>query len=406
MSEMSGVSGPSVEPTRELSRKVAIVGVGNTDYGDDYRRARAGDPTYVPPDAEGLARIAFDRALADCGLSRSDVDGLYSTVGYGAVAPESVATTLGIDARHLSAWGVIMAGIVPAAVDALQSGACDTLALVYAATSRANARQFGGQTYVGGGRDSYYYYHPWGWSSQAAHWALMFRHYQTQYGASEEDLGSVAVTLRQHASLNGQAIMRDPLSVTDYLASRYIVRPLHLFDLCLVNDGAVCIILRRDDMARDLPHVPVHVAGWGDAAIKNKKLHYMVKERLRPQLQEAGRQALDMAGLSLPDMHHFQGYDASTIHLINQLEGYGFVGDGEGLDFCKEGRMSIGGELPVNTSGGLLSEAYMHGWNHVVEATRQLRHEAGDRQVSDVETSMFSLATTESAHPLILTRGA
>ena len=113
-----------------------------------------------------------------------------------------------------------------------------------------------------------------------------------------------------------------------------------------------------------------------------------------------------MAGMDLSDIHHFQGYDASSIHLINQVEGYGFVEPGEGLDFCREGHAAIGGKLPINTSGGMLSESYMHGWNHVVEATRQLRHEVGARQVEGVQTSMFSLATTESAHPLILARGA
>jgi len=382
-----------------------VVGVGNTDYGADYEAVRQGRSDHRSPTAIGHAQLAFDRALSDCGLERSDVDGLVAAVGYGAIAPREVADALGITPHHLISGGVIMAGIVPAAIEALMSGACDTIALVYGTSSQTAGRQYGGQTYVGGGRGSYYYYHPWGWSSQAAHWALMFSQYQARYGVDEADLGSVAMTVRRHACLNDSAIMRQPMTIENYLASRYIVRPLHLFDICLVNDGGVCIILRRADMAGDLPHVPVHVAGWGDAFVTSQKMHYMVRERLRPQLLDAGRQALDMASLDLSEIDHFQGYDASSIHLINQLEGYGFVEPGEGLDFCKEGRMSLGSELPVNTSGGLLSEAYMHGWNHVVEAVRQLRHEAGERQVDGIATSMFSLATTDSAHPLILTRG-
>jgi hypothetical protein len=199
--------------------------------------------------------------------------------------------------------------------------------------------------------------------------------------------------------------MQAPLSIQDYLASRYIVRPLHLFDLCLVNDGGVCLIVRRADLARGLPQVPVLVAGWGESKIKSDKMHYLVREGLRPQMQDAGAQALDMAAMQLSDVQHFEGYDASTIHLISQLEGYGFVEPGGGLEFCKQGEMAAGGKLPVNAGGGMLSGSYMHGWGHVAEITHQLRHDAGARQIKGVETSMFSLAQTDQAHPVIFVRG-
>ena len=390
----------------ELSRRAAIVGVGETDYADDYRAARAQEAGYTPPDAASLVPKAFERALADSGLKREDIDGLSVSYTYGGPSPEETAKLLGIQPRYMERSGGIMAGVIPPAVEAIQSGKCNTIALVYAVASRAIGRRYGGETYTGEGISSYYYYHPWGWSSQAAHWALMFQYYQSTYGATEEQLGSVALTLRQHAMLNPNAIMRTPLTIQDYLDSRYIVRPIHLFDMCLVNDGGVCLILRRTEMAYDMAHVPVLVAGWSDVHVHKRKLHYMVKDRLRTQMQEAGGQALGMAGLSLGEIQHFQGYDASSIHLINQVEGYGFCRPGEGLDFCREGNMSLGGKLPVNTSGGMLSESYMHGWNHVVEATRQLRHEAGSHQIKGVQSSMFSLATTESATPIIFTRGA
>jgi len=131
-----------------------------------------------------------------------------------------------------------------------------------------------------------------------------------------------------------------------------------------------------------------------------------VRKRLRPQFEEAGRQALDMAGLALSDVGHFECYDASTMHLINHVEGHGFAAPGEGIAFCKGGGMAIGGTLPTNTAGGMLSGSYMHGWNHVAEITRQLRHEAGERQVEGVQVSMFSLAQTDQVHPLVFTRGA
>jgi len=200
--------------------------------------------------------------------------------------------------------------------------------------------------------------------------------------------------------------MQAPLTIEDYLASRYVVRPLHLFDMCLVNDGGICLIVRRADKARDLQHAPVLVAGWGESKVRADKMHVMVRERLASQMSIASSQAFTMAGLALEDVQHFECYDAATIHLINQLEGFGFVEPGTGLEFCKNGSMAIGGKLPVNTAGGMLSGSYMHGWNHVAEITRQLRHEAGTRQVRDVETSLFSLAQTDQVHPIVFERGA
>jgi acetyl-CoA acetyltransferase len=302
--------------------------------------------------------------------------------------------------------GGIMAGPLPVICAEIAAGKCDTVAMVYAVASRSINRQYGGTTYQNVGPASYYYYNPWGWSSQAAHWSLMFKHYQSTYGATEEDLGAVAMQIRKNATANPNAVMQTPMSIQDYMNSRYIVRPLHLFDLCLVNDGGVCLIVRRADKARDLPHAPVLVAGWGESKVKSNKMHYLVREGLRPVLQDAGKQALDMAGVKLSDIKHFEGYDASTIHLVRQMEGYGFMEPGAGLEFFKNGHAAVGGTLPANTSGGMLSESYMHGWNHVAEITRQMRHEAGSRQVEGLQVSMSSLAQTDQAHPIVYVRGA
>jgi acetyl-CoA acetyltransferase len=407
MSETSAEGMPP--PSREMSRIAAIVGVGETDYHADYQASRTKPPGYEPPGPEGLATIAFERALADSGLKREDIDGLSVSFIYGGPDAATMAEHLNLKPRHLINNGPIMAGPLPVVCADIAAGKADTVVMIYAAASRAIGRQYGGATYQNTGDrtpTSYYYHLPWGWSSQAAHWAFMFSHYQAKYGAREEDLGAVAVQVRKNASINPNAVMQTPITVDDYMASRYIVRPMHLLDLCLVNDGAVCLIVRRSDKSRDLAHKPVLVAGWSEAKVKNNKMHYMVRERLRPQLQEAGAAALGMAGVSLSDIQHFEGYDASSIHLVNQIEGYGFVEPGQGLEFFKAGQADVGGRLPVNRAGGMLSEAYMHGWNHVAEITRQLRHEAGPRQVPGVEISMFSLAQTDEAHPLIFARGA
>jgi acetyl-CoA acetyltransferase len=405
MSEYSHFSIPAA--SQALSRKAAIIGVGETDFHLDYKASRAKAPGYEPPTLEGLATTAFERALTDSGLSRQDIDGVAVSFLHGGPSPRQTAELLGLEPKYAVQNGGIMAGPLQNMVAAIASGECETVAMIYAVASRSKGRVHGGTTFDGGGAPtSYYYYHPWGWSSQAAHWALVWRAYQAEFGKTEADLGSVAVQLRQHAMANPNATMQSPLSIEDYLASRYVVRPLHLFDLCLVNDGAVCLILRRADKARDLQHAPVLVAGWGDSRVKADKFQVMVRERLANQMREAADQTFAMAGLTRDDVQHFEAYDASTMHLINQVEGFGFAAQGAGLDFCKRGGLALDGRLPTNTEGGMLSGSYMHGWNHVAEITRQLRHEAGPRQVKGVQTSLFSLAQTDMVHPILFTRGA
>ncbi|MBX6389936.1 MAG: thiolase family protein [Frankia sp.] len=391
-----------------LSREVAVAGIGESDYREDFDASRGRAPDRRPPTAAELMTVAFERALADAGLARDQVDGLvWCTDPQVTDAPALLGISPPYRAQGASILPLGMAAgrdVIPTAAGALAEGRCATLAVLYTTTPRTTRKQFGGVTYTGGGRNSYYYYHPWGWSSQAAHWALMFTYYAQLYGVTEADLGRVAVSLRAAATRNPRAIMRQPLTIEEYLDSPYVVRPLRRLDLCLPNDGAVCLILRRTQDARTGPRPPVLLAGWGDAEVSERKLHHLVKDQLATVMRAAGDAALAMAGLGLGDIGHFQGYDAATCHLVGQLEGYGFAKPGTGLREWAAGRFDLGGELPVNTSGGMLSEAYMHGWNFIVEAVRQLRGEAGARQVGGLAAAMMAITTTESAHPLILTR--
>lgn len=406
MAESAIYKMPAAAP--EMRNKAAIVGLGETDYHNDYQAARAKAPGYEPLTSEGLAKTAFERALADSGLTRKDIDGVSVSYLYGGPSAADTAQMLGIDARYTVELPGIMAGTLPAACAAIAAGKCDTIAMIYAVATRSIGRKFGGSVFKGeeGVPTSYYYHNPWGWSSQAAHWAFIWNYYRSVYGATEEDLGSVAIQLRKNAMTNPNAVMQKPITMEDYLQSRYIVHPLHLLDFCLVNDGGVCLIVRRADKTSDLPHTPVLVSGWGESKVRNNKFDALVRHRLRPQMEDAAAQAFGMAGIARSDVQHLEGYDASSIHLIDQVEGFGFVEPGSGLQFCKAGEMAVGGALPVNTGGGMLSESYMHGWNNVAEITRQLRHEAGPRQIPGVEVSMSSLAQTDQVHPVIFTRGA
>ncbi len=407
MSEASAEGMPPAD--RSLARKAAIVGLGETDYAADYQAARIKAPGYALPSPESLATTAFERALADSGLDRDDIDGISVSFLYGGPDAATMGGMLGLRPRYAIENGGIMAGPLPVVCADIAEGKADTVAMIYAVASKSIGRQYGGSTYSGDQDrtpSSYYYHHPWGWSSQAAHWAMIVSHYHQQFGTGEDDLGAVAMQLRRNAIGNSNAIMRAPMSIEDYRASRYIVRPLHLFDMCLVNDGAVCLIVRRADLAKNLAHDPVLVSGWGAAKIKHGKMNALIRERLRPQMQDAGQQALDMAGVSLSDIGHLEAYDPASIHLVNQLEGYGFVGVGQGLAAVRAGEIAVDGRIPTNVAGGMMSESYMHGWNHVAEVVRQLRHEAGDRQIAGLEVAMSSLAQTDQAHPIIYQRGA
>jgi acetyl-CoA acetyltransferase len=375
---------------REMRDKVAIVGVGETDYGADYRGART--------DSYTLGLRAFQRALADSGLRKEDIDGL----GASQLNVDRVRELTGI----VPVW--TGAGTIEAAVEAICTGQCDTVALVYGLAQRSMGVVYGGTTVNPNTTLVHYtYYHPWGFSSQGAHWAMIFQRHQNLYGSTEEQLGAVAVAFRKHALLNPNAVMHArPITLEDYLNARYICRPLRLFDYCLVNDGGVALILRRADMAKDLPHAPVLVSGFASVSPgpDSAQMRWVVKE-LQPNLEVAAERSLGMAGMTIKDIQTFQAYDASTVNLPIFLEGFGFCKRGEGLDFCQEGRIELGGALPCNTSGGMLSESYMQSWNHFAEITRQLRHEAGVRQVPGVQTAMFGFFM-DIARTLVFRRGA
>ena len=392
---------------RENSRKVSIVGVGETDYAKDYAAERQRPEGWEPPTIDDLCKLAFERAVADAGIDPASIDALAMHYTFGGPGADEMARHLGISPEKAWVNGHIFAGPLPNIAGRIMAGEAKTVAMLFGIGNRSSGRQFGGNTYSSGmaGPSSYYYYHPWGWSSQAAHWALMATRYFAKFGKREEDLGHVPMTVRNHAAMNDNAIMRSPFTIDEYMASRYIVRPLHLYDICLVNDGAVCLIVTTADRARDTAKAPVDVAGWSESYITQDKMKVMVDQRLRPQLQQAGKEALAMAGLSLDDIGQFEGYDVASIHLVNQLEGFGFTPDGTGIDFCIDGQMTLGGRIPTNIAGGNMSANYMQGWGQVPEIVRQLRGEAGPRQIGGLNAALSAMTQTDCVHPVVYTRG-
>jgi acetyl-CoA acetyltransferase len=362
-----------------LGKIAAVIGVGQSDYVGDYARVRAGEK---PHDSYGYAAVAFNDALADAGIARDEIDGLI--VGP-TIAYERVGEILGINPT----WGSqadAMLAVIEASI-AIHAGLAHTVALVYGNDQRSAAIQYGGPEAMGGSLFLSYVYHaPWGFTSQGALYAMMFRRFMELTGCTEAQLGEVAVAQRLAASLTPHALMRKRITIEEYLASRYICEPLHLFDYCLINDGGVALIVTEASRAKKLgrkPPVLIHGVGRYDLNRGATSLEPRLLDFYRPAEERCAEQVFNMAGIGPADIDAVEIYDSFSCHVPLALEGYGYCRSGDVGRFMVEDGISLKGKLPVNTAGGHLSETYMQGWAHQVEAVRQVRGECGERQVED-----------------------
>jgi acetyl-CoA acetyltransferase len=227
------------------------------------------------------------------------------------------------------------------------------------------------------------YYIPYGFVVPAQWYSVLARRHMREFGTKTEQLGAIAVTIRNHAQLNPSAVMHGrPITLDDYLASPMIASPYRLLDCCLETDGAAAVVVTSAERARDLKHRPVYIMGVAEGHpypaddLTNRKNVFDIG------LTFAAPKAFAMAGLTPENMDFAMIYDCFTFEVLQQIEELGFCKRGEGGAFVAGGqRIQLGGELPINTHGGLLSEAHIGGMNHVVEAIRQLRGQAGERQV-------------------------
>jgi acetyl-CoA acetyltransferase len=385
---------------KATSNIAAVVGIGATDFADDYRASRSGKPSST--DIYGYAARAFKAALDDAGLRRDDIDGLVaSQVPY--MRLEEILG-LQLDWSIDSFWPDVA---LTQAVYAIESGRAECIALVQACNYRGRGSKFGGPQAEGGESvPQYFFYKPWGFTSQGAFDAAVVRRYMETYGLTYEQLGRVAVAQRAWARLNSQAIMQAPMTIEDYLNSPFVAAPLRLFDYCLVNDGGVALIVTSTERARRLnkhPLVTIRGLGWGedniDIAQFRPKLHFN-----RRQMRHAADQVYNMAGVSPQDIDAFYFYDNFSGELFYTLENYGFCEEGGAARFIASKGIGPGGKFSVNTSGGMLSEAYMQGWNAQVEAVRQLRGEAGIRQVPNCRRAQFTVSQNAKAGTVIYER--
>jgi acetyl-CoA acetyltransferase len=353
-------------------RKVAVVGVSLSDCG------RVDDATPYALHAQ-----AARRALADAGMDRSLVDG-FASAGLGTLPPVEVAEYLGlrptwVDSTAVggSTWEVMAAH----ATDAIAAGHAEAVLLVYGSTARADikaGRRTGNLSF--GARGPLQFEVPYG-HTLIAKYAMAARRHMHTYGTTLEQLASVAVQARANAALNPEAMFRTPITTDDVLSGPMIADPFTKLHCCLRSDGGAAVLLAAEEYVRDCRTAPVWILGTGEH-VSHTTMSEWPDFTVSPAAA-SGRLAFERAGVRPDEIDVAELYDAFTYMTLVTLEDLGFCAKGEGGQFVEKGRLTVGGELPVNTDGGGLSAQHpgMRGLFLLVEAVRQLRGEAGERQV-------------------------
>jgi acetyl-CoA acetyltransferase len=341
--------------------KYVIAGIGHTAFGK------------LGLDTVSLNVQACASALADAGIDKSCVDALLLKVPTSAkeiLYGQKVAEAMGLMPRWGGAWdqgGAANIALIAQAVMAMEAGLCSVALVSYADNPRSGNRAVYGRPR---GNDALH-----GWFSTAAGYGMIQRRHMIEYATPQQAFADVAVAARKHGAGNPNAQLRKALSHDDYFASPFVVEPLRRDDCCLVSDGAAAVVVMSAARARAMGiDDAVPILGFG-AAQTSFDVQY------RPTLTSteavrSGKMAFEMAGITHADIDVAQLYDCFTVTVLMTLEDYGFCEKGKVAGFVADGNIEIGGRLPINTSGGLLSETGMPGMQLICEGVRQIRGSA------------------------------
>ncbi len=363
-----------------LRDKVAITGVGETVYQRGATR-----------NSTGLQLEAALRAIADAGLSPKDIDGILP-IGITGAPAEELATNLGVNELRYSALtpmgGAGGIASIQTAAAAISAGLCNHVLIAAGRNISSGAR-------AGVRIHQMPQFHlitefelPLGSIAPAQLYAPMARRHMELFGTTSENLAEIAVTIREHALLNDNAIMQKPITIADHQASRMIADPFRLLDCSLESDGGCAFVVSSAEAARDMRQPRVLVSGIAEGHPDSPSAITQRPDITRLGIAKAAPRAFAMAGVTPADIQVAEIYDCFTWVVLCQLEDIGFCKKGEGGQFVQNGRIKLGGQLPITTHGGLLSQAHMLGLNHVAELVHQLRHQAGRRQVQGIELGL------------------
>lgn len=355
--------------------KAAIVGVAESDLG---QVAEGMSPLDLM--AQGIVR-----ALADCGLQLKDVDGLFGAATQSRWLTLALREYLGIHPRYGDSTylgGASFMSHVAHAAAAIETGQCEVAVITYGSTQRSLGRA------NVGGRETNPYETPYNPVLPASAYALAASRHMHKYGTTREQLAEIAVAARKWALLNPAAWEKEDLSIEQVLNARMLSYPLTVRDCCLVTDGGGAIVMTSAERAKDLPKPPAFVLGCGEY-YSHQSISNMADLTVTGA-KYSGEKAYAMAGVRATDMDVVALYDAFTITTLLFLEDLGFCAKGEGGPFVADGKLRPGGSLPTNTNGGGLSYCHpgMYGLFLLIEATRQIRGEAGARQVKDCNLAL------------------
>lgn len=380
----------------------AIAGIGTTEYSRDSGVS-----------VTALAVEAASNALADAGLTPADVDGIVRN-DMDLVSCAALADGLGVP--NLTYWGEAGPGgsgpaaMVAQAVAAIMSGQATTV-VVFRSLNGRSGRRFGlspvATPEVGGNETFEEFFGPYGLLSSGQYFALVAQRYMTETGLTAEQLAQIALVTRRRANTNPAAQMYErTMTLDDYFDSRMLSSPLRLYDYCLETDGAAAVVVTTTERAEDLRQTPALIRSVAMSTCPHPQPGLMYPTLMREDITALPSRVCQetlysRAGLGPADVDVAQIYDCYSITALIQLEDYGFCKRGDTGDFLADGQIDLGGSIPINTSGGHMSEGYIHGMNHVVEGVRQIRG-TSTSQVEGARVSLVTSAPPPAASALIL----
>ncbi len=357
--------------TRQIwsDHPVAIVGVGTTMQAPHPGRS-----------AYQLSVDAFKAAMQDAGIDdKRRIDGVLTSRQLSGIDPATFSRYVGMNPRVTGDLDYSTGGFTTQyAAMLIASGTCDMVACVYGRNVAGAYGDFSGIAV---------YDLDCGLVNANAVFAMGWARHMAKYGTTEEALGHVAIAAHKHAALNPIAAWPEPLTMERFLADEYVAWPFRGYDICRITAGAVALILARSDVAKDLAKPPVYLHAIGRQ--QATRVYENDEHLLCFGMRDAARQVYEVAGMKPADMDFLCISDACTAAILHTLENYGFCGEGESGEFVEGGTIELGGAMPVNPHGGQLGEGYLVGWLHHAELVRQLRGEAGPRQVAGARVAQY-----------------